>query len=259
MNQFEFDKGDFEVEINVSTNPEKEKLVSAKMRRSNLDEEIAREKKATIEYREVSSAEEEIVVLEEAANAELFNKVVLEVRGFRLKDEPVDKAQEWRDAQPLLSLIPSSFKNTFVRGSRICSARFVEDEDDGVILGGNALLPVELIIGYEEDPLYVIKFELPEPEEKERIEFADKAMQFRTSRGKKKSARVVTDLNACVKFFDELMKRGGTVEGGTVQGKPYSEFKEGTSKAIFLESIHPIYKHRVINAALSKYNAKLQD
>lgn len=259
---FAFDNASFEVEINVSTDPNKEKIVAARMRRSTLEEEIAREKKATIEYREVSSSEEEIVVLEEVANAELFDSIVTDLLGFRLKGDTPGSAKEWREATPeILALIPSSWKSAFIRGSRICSTKFVEtDEDDGVVLGGDSTLGVELIVGYEDNPQGVVTFEIPEPAESERIEFVDKATQFRQSRGRKRSAKVVTDLRACVRFFDELMKRpGASINGATFQGKTYAQCSEPLSKLAYLDSIHPSFKQRVINTALAKYNARLQD
>jgi hypothetical protein len=252
-NLFKFDDPTFEVEIEAQGKP-----AFARLRKATLDEEIEREKNSSLEYREFSDTEEEIVVLEEKANAVLFNKTALEVKGFRISGEPKELVKDWRNAEPLLLSMPSSYKSAFIRGTRVCSAKFVEDDEDGIVLGGSALLPVDLIIGYEEEPDYTIRFELPEPTETERIAFGDKAMQFVTSKTRKKSAKVVTDRKTCVEFFDKLIKRGGTVVGGTVQDKQYAEFQE-TGKLLFLDAILPIYKAKVVNAAMTKYSAKLSD
>jgi hypothetical protein len=143
------------------------------------------------------------------------------------------------------------------------TAKFVEDEDEGVTLGGSNTLPVDLIIGDEDEPAATIRFELPEPDETERVKFTSESTQLRQPKGGKKNrTRIVTDLKASVKFFDELMSRAGAdIQGATVQGKSFAELASSNpmGREIFLKSIDPMYKRIVISAALSRYNAKVSD
>jgi hypothetical protein len=183
------------------------------------------------------------------------------VKGFVLRGEAKELAKEWREASPeLVSLIPSTYKAAFVRGMRISTAKYIEEENDFVTLGGGDTLDVDLIIGYEDAPIGKVRFSVPEPTETERIKFSDQAMKYLQGRGRKRSARLVTNLRVCVEFFDQLMQRGGArIEGGAVGGQEFSKASSPLSIKTFIEQINPIYKTKVVNAMMSKYNAKLQD
>jgi hypothetical protein len=249
----------FEIDLNVGSEA-KPKIASARLRAPLAEEDFEYAKQTSTEYRDAGNEENEIVVDDERASVNLFDKCVTHVKGFVLRGEDKSLGEEWRDAEPIKQHIHSTWKAAFVRGMRIASAKFVEDEGDFVVLGGGDVIEVDFIVGHENNPIGAAKFFIPEPEESERVKFGDQSIKFLQGRGRKKSSRIVTNLKACVDFFDLLMDRpGAMIEGGTVGGKTFDKCESPISKKIFLAGINPVYKARIINAAMAKYNARLQD
>lgn len=249
----------FEIELNVSSG-EKPKIVSAMLRCPLPEEDFKYADQISTEYRDAGSNEDEIVVDDEKAGSELFDKIIAQLKGFVLKGEPKERGDEFRDAQPLKHLIPAAWKAAFVRGMRLGSAKLIDDANDYIVLGGNDTLEVELIVGYEEKPVGTARFFVPEPTESERVSFNDASMKFLQGRGRKKSSRLVTNLKVCVEFFDKLMERpGADVQLGTVGGKTLDQSTSPLTRKIFLAGINPVYKAKIINAAMTKYNARLTD
>ncbi len=256
---FDFSQSQYEIELDVSPNPERVKLTAAKMRRPTAPELIAREKESTFESRQVSATESERVEPETNPNARLFKKIVTEVKGYRLKSESKELSQQFREPSPeLLSLIPSTHQSRFVESIYIADAKFSDDEDD-VVLGGDVVLPVDLIIGYKEDPISIIRFELPEPPESRFDRFMRNSSSQREVGGsRKRHIKIVTNLRASIEFFVELITQSGASvsDNGLVNGVA---FKDATDKRKWALGIDPIYMTLILNAAFSKYNAKRQD
>jgi hypothetical protein len=261
---FPLDTTKTEVDIDVSTTPGVLKIASARMNRANLTQLLKREEMSVTEIVEVNATEDEIVSDDERSNALLFDETVESVKGFRLKGEPKEIVKEFRDATPeLIAAIPSSYKNAFVKGAYKITAKFVDDIDEGVTLGAETL-PVDLYVGDEENPICVIRFEVPSPKETERVAYQQDAVQLRQPKGSKRSRnRIVTNLKASVKFFDKLMERSDAeitseTHRVTVQKKTFAEATD-LSKKLFIEAIDPIWKRAVVGAAMSKFSAKVQD
>jgi hypothetical protein len=267
--EFKFDVSNIEVDIDVSSTPGVVRIASARMRKPEKPILIRREEMTLTEIVEASATEEDIVVEDERGNAHLFDAIATHVKGFRTPDEPKTAASEWREVTiELLEQIPSSFKAAFVRSMYRVSAKIVESaEDEGFVLGGSDVLLVDFFVGDEEDPIAVVRFEVPEPTETERRGYAKDAVKLRQPKGSRKTRnRIISNLGVAVKFFDSLMTRSGAdISFGefgraTVQSKTFSEMSGSpVSKAIYLESIDAIYKRLIVNAVMSRYNARVQD
>jgi hypothetical protein len=266
--EFKFDVANIEVDADASTDPTRQRIISARMRKPTLEELRVREEMTTTEIVEASATEDSIVANDERGNAKLFDKIASHVKGFRLPGEPSSVTDEWRGAPELLDKIPSSYKAAFVRGlySKV-TAKLIEDEDDGVLLGGDSVIPVELVFGDPDSPMFSVEFSVPEPTETERRDYAEKSVDIRQPKGGRKSrSRIVSNLTASIKFFDTLMQRPGADIIGklpdgvraTVQGKTFSEMT-GLSRVVFLNQIDPMYKRAVVNAAISRFSAKVSD
>lgn len=266
--QFKLDVPTIEVDIDVSSDPHKLKVVSARMRRATKDELVKREAMSLTEFVEASATEDDIVVEEERGNSWLFDEVVTEVKGFRLPGESPEVVKEFRPAtSDLLNAIYPSYKAAFVKGAYNVTAKFFEDDFEGVTLGGTETLPVDLIFGDEENALATIRFELPEPTDSERRTYGNEAVKLRQPKGSRKSRnRIISNLSASVRLFDVLMIREGasismldSATRVTVQGRTFAESTTPMAKQVFIDAIDPLYKKAVLTAAMSKYNAKVQD
>lgn len=264
---FPLDVPTIEVDIDVSSNPSVVKIVSARMRRATKDELAKREAMSLTEIVEANATEDDIVVEDERGNVFLFDTTVTAVRGFRLKGEDKAVVKEFRTpSEELLGEIYPTYKSAFVKGAYNVSAKMVDDDEEGVTLGGDETIPVNLTIGDEENPIIVIRFEVPEPSETERRNYSSKAVTLRQPKGSRKSRnRIISNIDAAVKLFDGLFAQSSASiedEAGkfdvTVQGKTFAA-TSGMSRQLFIDAIDPIYKRHIVAAAMAKYNAKVQD
>lgn len=268
--EFKFDVKAVEVEADASSDPTVIRIISAKLRKPTKDELIKREAMSRTEIVEASATEDELEYEDSRANSYLFDKLVTEVKGFRLKGEAPSASGEWRTAdEKLLAVMPESYKAAFVKKMYSdVTAKLYDDGEEGVVLGGGEILPVDLIFGDEDNPAAVIRFDVPEPTESERRKYSNDAVKLRQPRGGRKSRnRIVSNLDASVRFFDELMRRPeADITSGspdfkvTVVGRTFAESKSNPiALGQFLDNIDPIYKRSVVTAAMAKYNVKVSD
>jgi hypothetical protein len=229
------------------------------MRRPTNAELIIREREATFETKQVSANEIERVDNSTMPNARLFDKIVTEVKGYRLKSEPREASDAFRVPSPeLLAAIPTSHKNAFVDGLYVADAEFIDEEDDFVV-GGDVTLPVNFYIGDKDKPHATIRFELPECNEDEREKVGRRATQLRERTGSKLRHTVITtNLQASIDFFVDLMGRPGAYvsENGKVNGV---SFAEAPDKRVWAAGIDPVFMTIIVGAAFSRYAAKRQD
>jgi hypothetical protein len=267
--EFKLDASAIEVDIDVSSDPRKLRVVSARLRRATKEQLARREAMSLTEIVEANATEDDVVVESERGNAWLFDETVTAVKGFRLASESKELVKEFRPVTTeLLDAIYPSYKSAFINGSYNVAAKFFEDEDEGVALGGTETLPVNLVFGDEESPIITLRFELPEPTDTERRNYSNEAVKLRQPKGSRKSRnRIITNINAAVKLFDALMSREGadiyaldsSGHRVTVGGRTLEETKNPLARQMFLDGVDPIYKQKVVSAAMSKYNAKVQD
>lgn len=268
--EFKFDVSAIQVDADASNDPTVVRLISARLRKPTKAELIKREAMSLTEIVEASATEEDIVADSDRANAYLFDAIATAVKGFRTKGESAEAAKEWKEITPeLLKLIPGEYKSAFIKKLYSdVTAKLVDDEEEGILLGGGDFLSVDLIVGDEDNPLYRINFQVPEPSETERRKFSNDVVRVRQPKGsRKKRNRIVTNLDAGIKFFDELMSKPGASIGGedeslrvTVNGKTFAESQSNpVARLQFLDAIDPMYKLSVVSAAMNRYNVKVSD
>ena len=266
--KFKFDVASIEVDIDISTNPEVQRILSAKMRRATKDEHVKREAMSLVEFVEATATEEDINSDAQRANAWLFDQTATHVKGFRFKAEPKEAANQWREVTPeVLSRIPREFKSSFVASQYDqVTAKFVETdtEDEGFVFGEDGdLLSVDLIFGDVENPMYVVRFSMPEPSETARKSYSSESVKVRQVKGSRKSRnRIVQNLAASVKFFKTLMSHPDATisDNATFADRTFDQAKSNPiGKGQFLDGIDPIYQRFVVSALMSKYNAKVSD
>lgn len=271
--QFKLDAAQFEVDIDASSDPTKPRIATAILGKRDHKLLVKRDAMTSTELVEANATEDELVVENERGNSWLFDQLVKKVKGYRLKGESPEVAESLREPSPeLLKAIYPSHKSKFIENMEDVSAKLVEDDDEfGIVLGGGDILEADLTIGNEDNPIAVIRFSIPEPEETERRNYKLNATKIRQPKGSRKSRnRIVANLDKTVKFFDELMLRDGAEIGMspdfadspvrvTVGGKTFSELSSVEEKRQFLSAIDGIYKRHILSAVMSKYNAKVLD
>jgi hypothetical protein len=269
---FPLDVTKVEVDIDVSTSPKVQKILTARMTRPEKGDLVKREAMTVTEIVEATATEEKIDSDEERGNAWLFDRIVTEIKGVRLPGEPERAAEEFRPAdENILGLLPDSWKSKFVTGmySKV-KAEIFEAEEIGVLIGGSAAIPVDLRFGDEDNPFQVIRFDVPEPQETERRKYQKDSVELRQPKGSTKSRnRIVMHLDASIKYFDLLMRRPEAdirsmdeATRVTVTDVTFEQAKRSANPYAldqFLAAIDPIYKRMVVNEAMSKYNAKVSD
>lgn len=243
---FAFDENEHEVSFNARPNAENPTIVHHRLRKPTLAELIEREQQINYELVEVNSREEQINADEDVANARLWDKIVLAVKGYR-------GINEWHE--PTLEEkagMRAGHKFTAIR-ALYASTCTVEGDDDGVSIGAE-LWTVRQEIGPNDAPDYVVLHQLREPTEAERIKFKRTSSATSYVKGSKKSqVRVRTNLKAYVELYDALIE---FVSGATVAGH---EFGGSIQKPSFLSAIDPIWKRQVIQSLMNNLEAQLSD
>ena len=136
---------EFEVQISVGG-----KTLSHKLRRPTLAELVTRESESVTEVEEVSPGEDAFHVEDKAATARLWDKIRLQVKGYRTGDA---KPDEWIDVTPeLAAKLPADHKVAAVRALYLFRVEMVEDEGDGFDLDGQEYDIRQLIGGDEDAP-----------------------------------------------------------------------------------------------------------
>lgn len=258
--QFQFDQETFEVTLNVSGNPEREKLVSFKLGAPTAAQELERERSSYTEIIDRGKDGEKYESHKEEASGNLFDKICQFVKGVRLKGEPPEVGESYREATPdLLSRIPADWKTKVIDGLHVGECE-VQDLEDDVILGDDLTTTVNFYFPNKDDAQFTMTFEVPTPTERERTKFTDEVLKYVAGRTRKQASRMSFNLQSSVDFFDNLMKRPGAgIVGGTVGGRTFFEASDPIAKQAFLDAINPTIKARVVGTAINKFNARLQD
>lgn len=243
---FAFDENEHEVSFNARPNAENPTIVYHRLRKPTLAELIEREQQINYELVEVNSREEEIRADEDVANARLWDKIILAVKGYRGIDD-------WYE--------PTAEEKAAMRpGHKIMSIRAlyagdykIEGDEDGVSIGAD-LWTVRQEIGPNADaPDYVVRHQLREPTEAERIKFKRNSSATSYVKGAKKTqVRVRANLKAYVELYDALIE---FVSNATVGGKEFG----GNNANAFLAAIDPMWKRQVIQCLMNNLEAQLSD
>lgn len=243
---YPFDLEFCEVQFNARPGADTPTVVAHRLRKPTIAELVEREKAINLEIVETTAREEQIVTDDEAATCKLWNKLILEVRGYR-------GAQDWRPlADEEKAAMRPGHKTMAVRAMYAGSCAV---EDEGVEIGiGADTWTVKQSIGIsEEQPDYTVLHVLREPTESERNQFRRSASKVSFIRGSKRArTRINQDLTAFVKMYDALVVN---VIGGTVGGKPFSE----CDRTQFLTAIDPTWKRLIVQTLMNAVEAALLD
>ncbi len=258
---YPFDLSINEVEIEVDA--AEGSVVAARMRKPTDGEEFAREEQSSVKYAELNNGKEEsVTVIGSSADGRMFDNIATELKGFVLHGEDEALGMDWRPATPeLLAEIPLNYKQTFIGGTRIFTAKLIKNKSKVVVLGGPRISHVNFTVGNEKAPAYALDFYVPLPSESEREQFNRAASEFSVSKEEKGTSFLRFNLRPCVEHFDKLMLKtnDANIIGGTVNGKSWSECTTVIEKQQFLDAISPVIKHRVLTTVMGQYNAKLRD
>jgi len=244
MELYAFDADHIEVAFNARPNAEDPAIVCHKLRKPTLEELNERESQIKYELVEINSREDEIQSDDEVANARLWDKICVAVKGYR-------GADDWRE-------LTDSEKSSMRPGHKVIATRImyggwceIEGDDNGVGLGADTWT-VKQSIGIKADaPDFVVRHVLREPTEAERVKFKRTSSSTSHVKGaKKQQMRVRTYLRAYVELYDALIQ---SVQGATIGGDATASLE------LFRAAIDPIWKRQVVLCLTSALEAQISD
>jgi hypothetical protein len=240
---YPFDADTIAVEFNARPSADNPTIVYHRLRKPTLAELIEREQQINYELVELNSREDEIRSDDDLANARLWDKIILEVKGYRGVDDWRAVTDEDRAA------MKPGHKTMAIRALYAASCQ-IEGDDEGVSIGAD-VWTVRHEIGAGKEPDFIVRHTLREPTEAERIKFKRSSSSTSYVKGAKKSqVRVRTNLKAYCELYDALIT---IVEGGSVNGLV------GANLELFRAAIDPIWKRNVIQTLMSALEAQLSD
>ena len=241
---YPFDQNEIIVQFNAKPGAKEPQIVSHKLRKPTLDELIQREKDSQYELHDLGNVIREVGDGDKAQSA-LWDKIAIAVQGYT-------GAKDWH------SLTPED-KERFLPGHkqsairRMYAADAVISDDVQVGMFGNTW-KVDLKIGVNEDPDFLITFTLREPTEKERSRFkASEGSQDQKKGTRRPQYEVKTNLRSYIEFFDALVQ---DITGGTVDDKEYAAHSD---KAAFLAQIDANWKRTVVVRYYRAIEGAIQD
>ncbi len=222
------------------------KMVFHRLRRPTLDELIQRDQGSTFEMVEVSKREDQLISDEDAANAKLWEKIVLAVKGYK-------GFADWRElADTEKAQMRPGHKATAVKAMYTAHYK-TETSDDEIGLGGDVWVVKQMIGPDPDKPAFTIYHHLREPAESEYRKFKRSASNTSQTRGSRKAhLRVSSNLKTYVELYDTLVEE---IQGGTVDGQTFTS----QNRMRFLASVDPVWKRQVIQTLMSTLEADLTD
>lgn len=236
---YPLDQQEFEIEITAG----KHKLFH-KLRRPSEAELLQRESETAYETEAINDTEEKVNADDEAANARLWDKIAIEIKGYRKAGEPVTAADIWTPvADDWRAMIPASHKATAIRSLYQFTCELEQADDDGFVVGAETFT-VKQTFGSADFPDYVVRHILKAPTESQRHEFRRKSADVRFTKGAKRMrTKVVTHLRAHIELYDALL----TGLDGTNNEYPSPAAPK----------IDPIWKRSVIDALMRHFEASV--
>lgn len=244
MSLYPFDAETRTIQFNGKPNSDKPVIVTHVLRKPTLGELLEHEAQTVREVQEVNKNEDRIVSDTEKANANLWDKLILKIQGYRGFDQEREpSADEKAQMRP-------GHKSTAVLAMYDATAE-VEDTEDGLGLSGDKWR-IKHGIGPNETPDFTVYHILREPNEDERIKFKRTQSSQSLIRGKKTRIKLAATLKAHVELYDALLDG---IEGGTVNGETYS----AANREAFIKAIDPFWKRQVVAALMDSLEAALLD
>lgn len=218
---------------------DKTETIQHKLRRPTLAELLEREQQSVAEIEEVAPNEDAWHEDSQAANAKLWDKVILGVTGYRiggqLRTSFVEVTPE------IAAKIPLSHKHTAISGLYAAKCTVDSGVEEGFDLDGDSYT-IRQTIGDENDPSFVLTHTLRQPTEAELRDYNKRASTATSVSGsRKRKIRVRTNLKADVELYDKL----ATMLFGATPPDP--------------RGVDPILKRQVVQTLISSLNASLLD
>lgn len=244
---YPFDAPFFEVPFNAMPGADEPVVVWHRLRKPTLAELLERDKDVRLTIREITPREDHIDNNDDEANARLWDKIALSIKGYRGMDV-------WQDVTDLE-------RNTMRAGHKVAAIRAfysatasIDNLDASIGLSAD-LWRVKQSIGNDpEHPLFEIVHVLREPSESERTSFRRRATRISQIKGlKKPQTKITIDLSAYVELYDQLVT---DIENGSVNDK---SFMDTSDKAAFLVAIDPTWKRIVVQRLMDAIEASLLD
>jgi hypothetical protein len=182
-----------------------------------------------------------LTIDDEAANARLWDKIAVAVKGYRGIDMDPN---EWTDVTPQIAgLIPAGHKSPAIRGLYQTNFELEQEEEEGFALEAVSYI-VKQTFGD-----YVIRHVFRAPTEAERRDFRRRANETRFARGSRKiRTKILTNLKAYVELYDKLFQ---WVEGVEIADKaPVAERSR---------LVDPIWKRGAVDCLMRSFEASLSD
>ena len=243
---YPFDADPIIVSFNARPGSDTPVIISHKFRKPTLMELVARDREVNLEIVEISAREEQIVNDDESANARLWDKLIVGVKGY-------SGNSEWREVSDLEKpTMRVGHKTTAIRAIYVGDCSIYGDANAEVSLSSDTWV-IRQSIGDPEIPQFVIDHTLREPSESERIQFKRSSSKVSFIRGGKKTrTRIGQDLTAFVKMYDLLVEN---ITGGSVGGEDFSS----SNRYAFLQAIDPTWKRLVVQTLMNAIEAALLD
>lgn len=213
--------------------------ITHRLRRPTLPELLERESQSVAEVEEVAPNEDAWHEDSQAANAKLWDKVCLGVKGYRLGGQLVTEMLPM--TPKLAAIMPTAHKATAIAGLYVAKCTVEGSVDEGFNLDGDTYT-IRQELGAGETPQYVILHTLKQPTEGELREYNRRANTATSVTGsRKRKIRVRTNLKADVELYDKL----ATAITGATPGDP--------------RMVDPIFKRQVVQTLIAKLNVSLSD
>lgn len=244
-NLYPFDLTHVEVGFNARPNTETPKIVYHKLRKPTLQELKERESQVKAELVSVSNREEEEHTDEISANANLWRKLIVAVKGYR-------EASDWRELSDAEKAdMKVGHKSRAIRKMYLGTS-LLESGDDDVSIGAE-IWTVRQEIGPQGDPAFIVRHSLREPTEGEREKFRGSARRTSYVRiAKKTHTKIKTSLQAYCDLYDATII---SIDGATVGNRPLG----AENRKVFLAAIDPLWKRQIIETLMETLEGQLSD
>lgn len=219
--------------------------VSHRLRKPTLEELNIREQQVKYELLSVSSRKDKVKSDDAVANRNLWDKIIMAVKGYEGGDEWQELADEAK------AQFNAAHKEDAISFLYAPSCE-IEGDDDRVPIGPVSWT-VRQNIGKKNAPSFVIYHVLRSPTQSERDKFKWAASDVFNVRGTKQAQmEVATKIRPHVDLYDACIQdvRGGTVAGG----ESFS-----ANRKEFLAAIDPMFKRHVVQCLLSALGGQESD
>lgn len=246
-NAYPFDAPSIDIQFNARPGSNAPVIISHRLRKPTLQELVDREKAINLEIVETSNREEQIVTDDDAANCQLWDRLIVEIKGYAgMPDwQPVSDQQK--------AAMRPGHKRTAIVAMYAGSAQIVGSDEDEISLSMDTWTIQQLVGPDADNPLYTIDHVLREPTESERAKFKRNASKVSFVRGAKRPrTKIGADLRAYVEIYDALVT---SIDGGTVGGKAFKDADRGP----FLAAIDPTWKRVIVQTLMNAIEAALLD